>query len=86
MNIILVTSPNVPDYRPQNCTTREQLLHATTYFLRYVLQETKCHIVGSENIVTLKHCNVNTRAFSCHCLVSAWLANEEWPSFNRWLL
>lgn len=60
MNIIMVTSPNVPDYRPRNYTTQERLVDAATYFLRYVQQETTSHLVGSENIVTLKHCNVNT--------------------------
>lgn len=83
MNIISITSPNVPDQRPQNCTYKSSLF---TLPHTYVQQETKCHIVGSENVITLKHHNVNTQAFSCHCLVLVWLVNEEWPSFKRQLL
>lgn len=69
---------------PWNCTTQEQFVLAATYFTRYCsATETKCHIVGSENVSTLKHLNVNSQDFSCHCPVLVWLANGEWHSLQQ---
>lgn len=63
LNITSITSPNVPDHRPQNCTTLEHFVHSTTYFLEICSAKTKCHNVGGQDAITLKLRNVNTQAF-----------------------
>lgn len=78
MNITSITSLNVPDHS-HNKTAQHwsSWFQSTMYFLRYVQQKRKCHIVGSQN--------VNTEAFFYrHCLGSL-SANKKKkrPSFTR---
>lgn len=44
----------MPEHARQNRTTLEQVVHSNTY-VRICSAETKCHIVGSQNVITLKH-------------------------------
>lgn len=72
MSTTLIISSNVPDHR-----------HWSSGFtLRYVQQKTngrRSHIVGGQNVVTVKHHDVSVT--DIYLQLMSWSANEEWPSF-----
>lgn len=49
-----------------------------TVFYEICSAKIKHHIVGSQNVITLKHHNVETRAFLLSVLPWFWLASEDW--------